>query len=796
MRNSIFIILLLFFENLYAENLSIEANNISLNKQDNTSIFENQVIVKTKGKVIYSEYAKYNKKKGLLILNKNIIIFDEKKNEIKADYAEYLENEEIIYTKGQTEVKTREGYLLAGKDLFFDNKKKVIKSDQNSILQDQDNNKIFLENFEYSINSNLFKSIGLIKIHDNKKNIYKFSQVYIDTKKREIIGTDSKVFLNNVDFKLNEKNNPRVFSNSVNINSEKSTFNKSIFTLCQFRENDDCPPWTIQSKKMTHDNVKKTIFYDNAVVKVYDFPIFYFPKLSHPDPTVDRRSGFLIPSLYDTKNLGSGVSIPYFFDLGIDKNFTLTNRLHVAENPLFLGEYHQAFLNSSLLADFGYTEGYKKSSATKKSGEKSHFFAKFVKNFTDNSDYENSFEINLQEVSNDKYLKLYKIDSNIVDYNTQTLENSINFTQEREDLFFGFSASVYETIKSDYNDKYEFILPELTLDKNLLSDDQLGSLELQTNYRAHNYDTNKLTNFLVNDFNYESNDNLFNNFISTKILANVKNINYESRNVDIYKNDPTSEIFGSIGFLSEVNLEKFDNDTRHLLKPKFLMRLSPGSMRKESGNSRLTPSSAFKLNRIDNINNYETGISSTLGFEYRVKRNDMTKFDFSLAQIINEKENKKMSDKSSLNEKLSDLVGSSNFIVNENLNLNYDFSIDQNYNDLNYNEVGATYDNGTLHMNFNYLSESKHIGDQDYFKTQLSLKNEDKGLLSFSTKRNLVTDSSEFYNLSYEYINDCLRAGLVYRREFYNDSELEPEDSLMFKLTLVPFGSLDSPKLD
>ncbi len=376
------------------------------------------------------------------------------------------------------------------------------------------------------------------------------------------------------------------------------------------------------------------------------------------------------------------------------------------------------------------------------------------------------------------------------------MENSINFTQEREDLFFGFSASVYETIKSDYNDKYEFILPELTLDKNLLSDDQLGSLELQTNYRAHNYDTNKLTNFLVNDFNYESNDNLFNNFISTKILANVKNINYESRNVDIYKNDPTSEIFGSIGFLSEVNLEKFDNDTRHLLKPKFLMRLSPGSMRKESGNSRLTPSSAFKLNRIDNINNYETGISSTLGFEYRVKRNDMTKFDFSLAQIINEKENKKMSDKSSLNEKLSDLVGSSNFIVNENLNLNYDFSIDQNYNDLNYNEVGATYDNGTLHMNFNYLSESKHIGDQDYFKTQLSLKNEDKGLLSFSTKRNLVTDSSEFYNLSYEYINDCLRAGLVYRREFYNDSELEPEDSLMFKLTLVPFGSLDSPKLD
>ena len=144
-----------------------------------------------------------------------------------------------------------------------------------------------------------------------------------------------------------------------------------------------------------------------------------------------------------------------------------------------------------------------------------------------------------------------------------------------------------------------------------------------------------------------------------------------------------------------------------------------------------------------------------------------------------------MADKSSLNEKLSDLVGSSSFNITENFKLNYNFSIDQNYNDFNYNEFGAKYDYGALNLNFDYLSESKHIGDEDYLKTELNIKNKDKGLLSFKTKRNLVTDS-EFYNLSYEYINDCLRAGLVYRREFYKDTELDPEDSLMFKITLVP----------
>ena len=248
--------------------------------------------------------------------------------------------------------------------------------------------------------------------------------------------------------------------------------------------------------------------------------------------------------------------------------------------------------------------------------------------------------------------------------------------------------------------------------------------------------------------------------------------------------------------LSEINFQKIKNKTTELLKPKILLRYAPGSMRKEESGDRLTASNAFDINRVYNINNYETGLSATLGFDYKIKKENITKFDFSLAQVINKKENKKMSDKSSLNEKLSDLVGNTSYNLSDNFKINYNFAVDQNYNDFNYNEFGINYMSGPLGVNFNYLSENKHIGDQDYFKADINFKNKDSGLLNFSTKRNLITNSSEFYNLSYEYINDCLRAGVVYRREFYNDSEIDPEDSLLFKLTLVPFGSIDSPKFD
>jgi len=543
---------------------------------------------------------------------------------------------------------------------------------------------------------------------------------------------------------------------------------------------------------MLHDSKKKTIYYDNAIIKVYDIPIFYIPKLSHPDPTVDRRSGFLPPSISDTKNLGEGVSIPYFFDIAKNKNFTLTNRLYASENPLFLGEYHHVLKNSFFMADFGYTEGYKKTSVTKRKGEKSHFFSKFVKNFNGRNNSENTLGFSIQDTSNDKYLKLYKIKSNLVDYNTNVLESSLNFLHQTENVFFSFDASIFETTKENYEDKYEFILPEIIFDKNLFNDDKFGSLDLQTNLKVRSYETNKHENFLVNDFDWESKDFNFNSGVNSKFLANLKNINYEAKNVPKFKENTTNEFFGSLGLLTDINLKKISDNAQHSLTPKMLLRLSPGSMKKKDNGSRLTPLSAFSINRSDNIYDYETGISGTVGFDYEIKKED-SNFDLSIAQVINEKENNKIADKTSLNEKLSDLVGSSKYVINKNIDIKYDFSIDQNYQDLNYNEIGTTLKYNGLDFNFGFLQEKKHIGNQEYFKTKIDLKNKENGLFSFETKRNLITNSSEFYNLSYEYLNDCLRAGLVFRREFYNDSELEPENSLLFKITLMPFGNINSP---
>ena len=95
------------------------------------------------------------------------------------------------------------------------------------------------------------------------------------------------------------------------------------------------------------------------------------------------------------------------------------------------------------------------------------------------------------------------------------------------------------------------------------------------------------------------------------------------------------------------------------------------------------------------------------------------------------------------------------------------------------------------------MEQQNHIGDEHYASSGITLNVNAHNKLGFSTKKNFKTDSTELYDVSYQYAIDCLTAGLVYRREFYQDvDELEQKNTLMFTITFVPFTSVSSPALD
>ena len=137
MKNKIIITIFLYFyfTNIFADSLNIQANSITLDKDGMTSIFKDDVIIKSKESTIRSNYAKYNKKEGSILIKENILAEDEKGNLIQADIAEYFENNKTLKTKGKTKITTTDKYILEGNDIKIDGQNKYITSEKNSLLR-------------------------------------------------------------------------------------------------------------------------------------------------------------------------------------------------------------------------------------------------------------------------------------------------------------------------------------------------------------------------------------------------------------------------------------------------------------------------------------------------------------------------------------------------------------------------------------------------------------------------------------------------------------------------------------
>jgi len=235
----------------------------------------------------------------------------------------------------------------------------------------------------------------------------------------------------------------------------------------------------------------------------------------------------------------------------------------------------------------------------------------------------------------------------------------------------------------------------------------------------------------------------------------------------------------------------------NIFSPNLMIRYAPGHMRNlSSKDTSLNYTNLYSLNKTSEI---ETGLSAIMGFDFKInnKENGKTgseKLSLSIGQVFSHQEYKDIPSKSSLDQKTSDLVGEFNYNFSEIGNIDYKFSLDHNLNDLNYNEITTKFNFGKVQFNLDYLEQQNHIGDEHYASSGVTLNINDQNQLSFSTKKNFKTDSTELYNLEYQYALDCLTAGLVYRREFYDDTDdLEPKNSLMFTITFVPFAGAKAP---
>ena len=250
----------------------------------------------------------------------------------------------------------------------------------------------------------------------------------------------------------NNENEPRLTGEKISDNKNESTIKKGTFTTCKKNE-ENCPPWLLSADEIKHKKKEKIIEYRNAWLEIYKKPVIYFPYFYHPDPTVKRQSGFLAPTIINSSVSGTTLKVPYYKVISQDKDLTFSPQIFFDKNIILQTEYRQAYKNSKSITDI--------SLARDENQTKAHFFSN-IKGNNDSLKY----EINLEKVSNDKYLKVNKITSPLINSNSE-LNSFIKFDKSSETSFLSSSVEIFEDLNKKNSDRYEYVLPNISYSRSL-----------------------------------------------------------------------------------------------------------------------------------------------------------------------------------------------------------------------------------------------------------------------------------------------------------------------------------------
>ena len=706
--------------------------------------------------------------------------------------------------------------------MLLKNQKELSSSEDSKILDDK-SNLYQTEKFKYFIDDKILKGENIqvtTNLNKPKSDTAFFKDGIFDFNTSEFVSRDTKIFFHNELFdkertskkdlseeeklkaeKFFSKNDPRIYGISSSGDENKTVIKKGVFTSCKIDNN--CPPWSMKAKTLTHDKVKKNIIYDHAVVNFFDLPVFYFPKFFHPDPTVNRRSGFLQPRLNSSNIVGTSFNLPYFFAISESEDYTFKPTIFDNRIYMFQNEYRKKNKNSQFIADFGYTKGYKSKDSDNRNGM-SHLFSKMNINLDYDNFINSKLDIFLEKVSMDTYLKIFQ-DVLITDKtlkedlkDTNTLTSGFKLALDHEDYNFTTGMTAYESLQTSKNsDRFQYVFPYYNFSKDLISNFD-GTLSFSSNGNNRLSNTNNLKTIVSNNINYNSNNIYSDKGFVNKFGVYFKNLNSVGKNDSNYRSSIQSEILNIYEINTELPLLKEMGESINYLTPKISFRLNPSDMKDHSNSGNLiTADNAFSINRLGLTDSFESGKSLTLGFDYRKeKKDDSEKYlEIKLANILRDTPEYKIPRSSSAQGKMSNIFGSIENQFSKNLTFDYDFQIDNDLSTFEYNSFATEISVNNFITEFRFSEANGKVGNSNYLQNKTTYNFDENNSLVFQTRRNRKISLTEYYDFVYEYQNDCLTAAIKYRKTYYKDRDLIPKEDLFFTVTLFPLTTLDQ-KID
>lgn len=564
-----------------------------------------------------------------------------------------------------------------------------------------------------------------------------------------------------------------------------SVLDKTTVSSCHVCENGEPPLWRIRARRVVHDQLEKQLYFDHASVLVRDVPVFYFPHLRMPDPTLDRAQGFLIPEFNHSSLLSYGVKVPYFIPWGTDRDLVLSPYLSSKTRTMEF-RYRQAFERGGIQLDGAISDDDIRTDIIR-----GYVFAEGL--FQLGQDYKLTFD--LKAVSDDTYLTDY-------DYSDDDRLNSdITIARASRTENTRFAAYHYQTLREDEdNDEIPFLVLKAETERRYLN---VWGGELRTSVEAHGHQRRSTKDGDAGRDVGRANANVqwlrdwtLGNGLQTGVTGALAFDAYRTEN-DSSVSTFDSGLAPSVAAYLRYPMVKSGRDgATYILEPLAQVAWTGGDnldiANDESTHVEFDEGNLLSLSRFPSYDRRERGGSAALGMNWsRVSKNGW-RGNLTFGQILRQEAQSDFSKSSGLSGTSSDILVAGQLSNQSGLLFTGRALLDTK-GDLDKAGARLGWSNDRLWLDASYIWLQKDVAesrDKDIsemkFDGSYRINRHWTGMMDWQF--DAVSGETSEAGLGLEYRNECLRVELSLSRRFSTSSTVQSSTKVGFNVALLGFS--------
>ena len=571
----------------------------------------------------------------------------------------------------------------------------------------------------------------------------------------------------------------------------ETQLNRAIYSACR-----DClgfdgePLWNIKAASVTHDQVRREVVYRDATLELLGVPIAYTPFLSHPDPTVKRKTGLLTPSFAVSSDLGPSIRTPYFWAISRDKDLTIDPVIYAENLPLISAEYRQAFSDGEVRA---LVSGVYDTTDGDRERGRGHIDADA--NFHINEHWRWGADIKL--ASDDTYLDRFGFDDR------DTLTNRV-FLERFDAREYAVAEAFYFQGLRDQDDQDEIpvVLPKV--DYNFVSEP--GEYGLYSSIDANFQSLSREVGTSSQRFSLTSGLHLPHTSrigTVTTLSALLQTDLYNVADVEVPSGDRETGVTGRV-FPQLIASWRYPwirrtETSGALIEPIASLVLAPNG-----GNPNRIPNedslafefdetNLFSANRFPGKDRVEGGSRIVYGLRGGLYGDGGGSSTFFVGQSYQFSENTDFPAGSGLEDRRSDIVGRLTISPNRFLDLVYKTRLDTDNLNAKRTEIAASGGVRALRGSVNYIffDATNDFPEREEIFASLASDLTDQWTVRVNTRRDLTGGGNTLsWGASLEYHCDCLDFTISYRREFTEDRDVPEQDIVFVQVVFKSLGEI------